>query len=201
MLNLENKIQSLNQEFKKFITLFKNVFTSGLINDLKNPKENPISQETYSLIQNIKLDETNFVNHYDSFISLLNKIKNVLFINDSTPNFKTIKMDTEILGTNLAKIKDTINNLIKEFNEIRNTEELKDKTLSTSDKVFNYLQIIIAFGLLVILLITIVGYIIVFFIAFYYAVLELRERKSHNYLLALGNALLGPIYLYMYFRI
>lgn len=199
---LKANIKELIKNFEKMIEATEKKEGPDKIT-LKEGIENKLTKELKDQFE--KLDVTNiddFNNTYTVLNNVLVSISTTLFSSDRSnisingnPVKFPIDANVKIGGISLKDTKEKIDEYTKELNRIR--IELG----SMSVKIFHYLKLFVLFGAIVILIVTIVGYIICFILAFYYAIKEERQKSKPNYLMVPLHAFLGPIYLYAYFRL
>lgn len=199
---LKADIKELIENFEKMIEATKKKGPDEI--KLKEGIENKLTQELKDQFE--KLDVTN-IDDFDNTYTVLNNvivsISTTVFSSDYQSNFfingeqaiTTMNADDKIGGILLSTMKKKIDECTKELNRI------KIELGSMSVKIFHYLKLFVLFGAIVILIVTIVGYIICFILAFYYAIKEERQKSKPNYLMVPLHAFLGPIYLYAYFRL
>lgn len=192
---LKTNIGELIENFDKMIKAMKD----GKDIKLEEGIKNKLTQELKGQFADLDVENIDdFNNTYTVLHNVLVSISTTLFSSDRSNiliNGKPATSDVKIGDISLKETKEKIDEYTKELNRIR--IELG----SMSVKIFHYLKLFVLFGAIVILIVTIVGYIICFILAFYYAIKEERQKSKPNYLMVPLHAFLGPIYLYAYFRL
>lgn len=198
---LKINIEELIRDFNKMINTKQD--GTNVITLKKGIEKNKLTQELKGQFADLDVENIDdFNNTYTVLHNVLVSISTTLFSSDRSnilingnPVKFPIDANVKIGGISLKDTKEKIDEYTKELNRIR--IELG----SMSVKIFHYLKLFVLFGAIVILIVTIVGYIICFILAFYYAIKEERQKSKPNYLMVPLHAFLGPIYLYAYFRL
>lgn len=201
---LKNELGTLKKDIEGLIRDFKTIIDTkqdgpNVITLKKGIEKNKLTQELIKQFEDLDVNNIDdFNNTYTVLHNVLVSISTTLFSPDRSNiliNGKPATFDAIIKNISLKDTKEKIDEYTKKLNQIR--IELG----SMSVKIFHYLKLFVLFGAIVILIVTIVGYIICFILAFYYAIKEERQKSKPNYLMVPLHAFLGPIYLYAYFRL